>query len=160
MASKHAGWIGLGLIGLPMAARLAAAGWRVKGFDLNPQRLEMAAAKGMQAVGSAEAAAEGASLVFTSMPTDRAICGLFPDARIAMPSSVRRKRASATTNAAASTAMSASSASRLPLTAVPNRVALSGMPRNRRPTRSAAVITVSAEVREMLPPRMRKRLTE
>ena len=36
-------WLGLGLIGLPMAARLAAAGWQVSGFDVNGERLKLAA---------------------------------------------------------------------------------------------------------------------
>lgn len=76
MPGKQAGWIGLGLIGLPMAARLAAAGWRVRGFDISRQRVELAAARGVEAVGSAEAAAEGASLVFTSMPTEAALAEL------------------------------------------------------------------------------------
>ena len=85
MPGKQAGWIGLGLIGLPMAARLAAAGWRVRGFDISRQRLEMAAARGVEAVGSAEAAAEGASLVFTSMPTEAALTGLAARLAAAMP---------------------------------------------------------------------------
>ena len=72
MPGKQAAWIGLGLIGLPMAARLASAGWQVKGFDLEAQRLEMAVGKGIQAAASAEIAMEGASLVFTSMPTETA----------------------------------------------------------------------------------------
>lgn len=76
MPGKQAGWIGLGLIGLPMAARLAAAGWRVRGFDISRQRVEMAAARGVEAVGSAEAATEDASLVFTSMPTEAALTEL------------------------------------------------------------------------------------
>ena len=85
MPGKQAGWIGLGLIGLPMAARLAAAGWRVRGFDISRQRLEMAAARGVEAVGSAEAAAEGASLVFTSMPTEAALTELAARLAAAMP---------------------------------------------------------------------------
>ena len=76
MAEKQAGWIGLGLIGLPMAARLASAGWQVKGFDISKQRLEMAAARGIEAVPTAEAAMEGASLVFTSLPTEAALIEL------------------------------------------------------------------------------------
>ena len=76
MPGKQAGWIGLGLIGLPMAARLAAAGWRVKGFDIRRQRAEIAAARGVEAVGSAEAATKDASLVFTSMPTEAALTEL------------------------------------------------------------------------------------
>lgn len=85
MPEKQAGWIGLGLIGLPMAARLALAGWQVKGFDLSAQRLEMAVAKGIQAAASAEIAMEGASLVFTSMPTEAALIGLAGKLATAIP---------------------------------------------------------------------------
>jgi len=85
MPGKQAGWIGLGLIGLPMAARLAAAGWRVKGFDISPERLEMARARSVEAVASAEAAMEGASLVFTSMPTEAALAGLSTRLAAGMP---------------------------------------------------------------------------
>jgi 3-hydroxyisobutyrate dehydrogenase-like beta-hydroxyacid dehydrogenase len=85
MPGNQAGWIGLGLIGLPMAARLTSAGWQVKGFDLSAQRLEMALAKGIQAAASAEIAMEGASLVFTSMPTEAALIGLAGKLAIAMP---------------------------------------------------------------------------
>lgn len=85
MPGKQAGWIGLGLIGLPMAARLAAAGWRVRGFDISRQRVELAAARGVEAVGTAEAATEGASLVFTSMPTEAALTELVAGLARAMP---------------------------------------------------------------------------
>ena len=76
MPGKQAGWIGLGLIGLPMAARLAAAGWQVRGFDISRLRLDLAVARGIEAAASAEAAMEGASLVFSSMPTDAALIEL------------------------------------------------------------------------------------
>jgi len=76
MPGKQAGWIGLGLIGLPMAARLAAAGWQVRGFDISRPRLDLAVARGIEAAASAEAAMEGASLVFSSMPTEAALIEL------------------------------------------------------------------------------------
>lgn len=85
MPGKQAGWIGLGLIGLPMAARLASAGWLVKGFDISKPRLEMATARGIRAVASAEAALEGASLVFTSMPTEAALIELANKLAAGMP---------------------------------------------------------------------------
>jgi len=85
MPGKQAGWIGLGLIGLPMATRLAAAGWQVKGFDISQPRLEMAAARGIRPAGSAEAAAQGASLVFTSLPTEAALTDLVRGLAPAMP---------------------------------------------------------------------------
>jgi 3-hydroxyisobutyrate dehydrogenase-like beta-hydroxyacid dehydrogenase len=85
MPGKQAGWIGLGLIGLPMAARLASAGWQVKGFDISQQRLEMATARGIKAAASAEGAMEGASLVFTSMPTEAARIELAKKLAAGMP---------------------------------------------------------------------------
>lgn len=85
MPGKQAGWIGLGLIGLPMAARLASAGWQVKGFDISKPRLEMATARGIRAVASAEAALEGANLVFTSMPTETALIDLANKLAAGMP---------------------------------------------------------------------------
>src|SRR3954468_18051060 len=68
---KNIAWLGLGLIGLPMASRLAAAGWKVSGFDVNAERLKMAAERGIKAARSAAAALEGAQLVFTSMPNEK-----------------------------------------------------------------------------------------
>jgi 3-hydroxyisobutyrate dehydrogenase-like beta-hydroxyacid dehydrogenase len=69
--TKKIAWLGLGLIGLPMASRLAAAGWKVNGFDVNGERLKLAAARGITAANSAAAALEGAELVFTSMPNEK-----------------------------------------------------------------------------------------
>ena len=68
---KQIAWLGLGLIGLPMASRLAAAGWKVNGFDVNPERMKMAAQRGISAATSAARALEGAQLVFTSMPNEK-----------------------------------------------------------------------------------------
>ncbi len=67
---KKIAWLGLGLIGLPMASRLAAAGWKVGGFDINPERLKLASQRGISAAASAAAAVEGAQFVFTSMPSE------------------------------------------------------------------------------------------
>ena len=68
---KKIAWLGLGLIGLPMASRLAAAGWKVSGFDVNPERLKLAAQRGITATSSAASALEGAELIFTSMPNEK-----------------------------------------------------------------------------------------
>lgn len=54
-----------------MAARLAAAGSKVSGFDVNPERLKLAAERGITAARSAADALEGAELVFTSMPNEK-----------------------------------------------------------------------------------------
>lgn len=67
---KQIAWIGLGLIGLPMAARLASAGFRVSGFDISKERLALARALGITAASSSHEAIEGAGLVFTSLPTE------------------------------------------------------------------------------------------
>jgi 3-hydroxyisobutyrate dehydrogenase-like beta-hydroxyacid dehydrogenase len=66
-------WIGLGKLGLPMAARIAAAGRAVAGYDLDPQRAELAASRQIQVKAEAREALEGARVVFTSLPDDKAM---------------------------------------------------------------------------------------
>lgn len=66
-------WIGLGRIGLPMAARLVAAGFEVKGFDIAADRRSAAAQRGIQVKPRAAEALAGAKLVFTSMPSESAL---------------------------------------------------------------------------------------
>jgi 3-hydroxyisobutyrate dehydrogenase-like beta-hydroxyacid dehydrogenase len=70
---SNVGWIGLGLIGLPMAARLASRGAAVKGFDISPERLRMAAGRGIAAAADLGAAVADAALVFSSLPTEEAL---------------------------------------------------------------------------------------
>jgi 3-hydroxyisobutyrate dehydrogenase-like beta-hydroxyacid dehydrogenase len=58
------GWIGLGAIGLPMAARAVEAGWEVWGFDPDPERQAAAERAGIHAAaGPAEAGRRAAPLV-------------------------------------------------------------------------------------------------
>ncbi|MGQ0654576.1 MAG: NAD(P)-binding domain-containing protein [Betaproteobacteria bacterium] len=66
-------WIGLGLIGLPMASRLVHAGRQVRGFDIDPKRMELAATRGIARAADAGAAISGAGLVFTSLPSEEAL---------------------------------------------------------------------------------------
>ncbi|MDT8912846.1 NAD(P)-binding domain-containing protein [Amycolatopsis sp. PS_44_ISF1] len=62
------GFIGLGVMGAPMAAHLAAAGHEVSGFDLNAgARAELEAAGGRAAADVADAVA-GAEVVITMLP--------------------------------------------------------------------------------------------
>jgi 2-hydroxy-3-oxopropionate reductase len=62
------GFIGLGVMGTPMAAHLAAAGHDVSGFDLNPDaRAKLEAAGGRAAADVADAVA-GAEVVITMLP--------------------------------------------------------------------------------------------
>ena len=70
MSNKRIAWLGLGLIGLPMAARLAAAGWQVSGFDISSERLTMAKARGIRPASSTAEALDGAAIVFTSLPSE------------------------------------------------------------------------------------------
>jgi len=82
---KRIGWIGLGLIGLPMAARLAAAGWEVRGFDINRDRLALAGQRGIASAASLEDVLKGARLVFTSLPTEGALVELAGKLAAALP---------------------------------------------------------------------------
>jgi len=50
------GWIGLGAMGLPMAARIAQAGYQVTGWDLDPERIRLAGAHGLATISIATAA--------------------------------------------------------------------------------------------------------
>lgn len=54
--------LGLGAMGLPMAARLAEQ-WEVRGFDVSPARLELARAEGVAGVSSIPEAVDGATHV-------------------------------------------------------------------------------------------------
>lgn len=67
------GWIGLGKLGLPMAACLARSGAAVMGFDRDAGRLALAAERGIMPAGSAAEAASGRALVLTSLPDDHAM---------------------------------------------------------------------------------------
>lgn len=78
MPSQRVAWIGLGLIGLPMAARLAAAGWEVRGFDVTRERLHLASERGIRPAASLEDAIAGARFVFTSLPNEQVLVELAP----------------------------------------------------------------------------------
>lgn len=62
------GFIGLGVMGRPMAANLVAAGHSVRGFSRTQSNRNAASALGVSAVGSVRAAAESADLVLTMLP--------------------------------------------------------------------------------------------
>jgi 3-hydroxyisobutyrate dehydrogenase-like beta-hydroxyacid dehydrogenase len=73
MHPQRIAWLGLGLIGLPMAARLAAAGWEVKGYDIDAARLSLARERGITPASGVQDALHGARFVFTSMPNEAAL---------------------------------------------------------------------------------------
>ncbi|MCR3748289.1 NAD(P)-dependent oxidoreductase [Lentzea californiensis] len=62
------GFIGLGIMGSPMAAHLVAAGHDVTGFDLSPASLDKLVADGGKAAASAQEAVSGAEVVITMLP--------------------------------------------------------------------------------------------
>lgn len=61
-------FIGLGNMGGPMAANLVKAGHTVRGFDVVDEARDRAREEGVEIIASAEEAATGASIVFTSLP--------------------------------------------------------------------------------------------
>jgi len=76
VASKtsHAvGVIGLGIMGGAFARNLAAAGWRVVGFDINAARRHEAKAAGVEIATSAVAVAEQVPVILTSLPSPQAL---------------------------------------------------------------------------------------
>lgn len=62
------GFIGLGIMGSPMAAHLVAAGHDVTGFDLSSASLEKLVADGGKAAANAQEAVSGAEVVITMLP--------------------------------------------------------------------------------------------
>ena len=62
------GFIGLGNMGGPMASRLAAAGYDVIAYDLNPEAIQRAVDAGCTAAASAAECAEGVDMLMTSLP--------------------------------------------------------------------------------------------
>ena len=67
------GFVGMGTMGGPMARRLAASGFAVRGFDVSAERAEQAAAAGVTlAAGPAEAARD-ADVVMSSLPDPAAV---------------------------------------------------------------------------------------
>jgi putative dehydrogenase len=67
------GIIGLGIMGGAFARNLVAAGWSVIGYDIDAARNSEARAAGIEIAHSAEAVAEVAADIITSLPTPRAV---------------------------------------------------------------------------------------
>ncbi|AIA74076.1 NAD(P)-dependent oxidoreductase [Vreelandella alkaliphila] len=75
-SSSKVAWVGLGKLGLPMAARIIQAGTAVQGFDLSAQRLALAEDIGITPHQSLTSAVADCDLVFVSIPDDRALISL------------------------------------------------------------------------------------
>jgi 3-hydroxyisobutyrate dehydrogenase len=63
------GFIGVGTMGLPMAANLVKKGFAVTAFDLNTEAVKAAVAAGMTAAASAAEAVAAADIVVTMLPS-------------------------------------------------------------------------------------------
>jgi len=79
------GFIGLGAMGAPMAARLVAAGHAVHGFDVRPAAVEALVALGVKPAASAREAATGADLLWLMVVNgEQADSVLFGDGGVAV----------------------------------------------------------------------------
>jgi 3-hydroxyisobutyrate dehydrogenase-like beta-hydroxyacid dehydrogenase len=67
------GIVGLGIMGGAMARNLAAAGWRVVGFDIDPARCSELAGEGVEIADSIAAVARAAPSIMTSLPNPQAV---------------------------------------------------------------------------------------
>ena len=78
------GYVGIGLMGLPMATHLVSRGYRVLAFDIAPDRLALAAAAGIDCLPSATAVAERSDLILLNLPTTDAVeAAVFGDGGVA-----------------------------------------------------------------------------
>jgi len=74
MTSKaKIGYVGVGLMGLPMAKRLLSLGYEVRAYDIAPQAIAAARGAGADAASSAADAAKDADLVLLNLPTPDAV---------------------------------------------------------------------------------------
>ena len=77
MTTQTIAFIGLGNMGLPMAANLAKAGHTVTTFDLSADAAGKARAQGLRVAASAAEAVEGAAVVISMLPASRHVESLF-----------------------------------------------------------------------------------
>jgi 3-hydroxyisobutyrate dehydrogenase-like beta-hydroxyacid dehydrogenase len=73
MTRPRIGYVGVGLMGLPMVKRLRSLGYPVVAFDIVPARIAEAKASGAEAATSAADAARGAEFVLLNLPTTDAV---------------------------------------------------------------------------------------
>ena len=66
---SRVGFIGVGVMGMPMATNLIRKGHRVKAYDIVPDALAEMARRGARTAASPKDAAQGADLVITMLPT-------------------------------------------------------------------------------------------
>jgi 3-hydroxyisobutyrate dehydrogenase len=67
------GYVGVGLMGMPMAKRLLSLGYAVRAFDISAQRIAEARDAGAAPASSAADAVRGVDLVLLNLPTPEAV---------------------------------------------------------------------------------------
>ena len=67
------GYVGVGLMGLPMVKRLAPLGYAIRAYDIVPAQLRAAVEAGASAASSAGDVVQGADLVLLNLPTTDAV---------------------------------------------------------------------------------------
>jgi 3-hydroxyisobutyrate dehydrogenase len=73
MTKATIGYVGVGLMGLPMATRLVALGYPVTAFDIAPERAEAARTAGARVAASVAEATRAADFVLLNLPTTEAV---------------------------------------------------------------------------------------
>lgn len=73
MASPRIGYIGVGLMGLPMVKRLTSLGYTVAAYDIVDAKVQLASQAGAQAASSGSEAVCGADFVLLNLPTTDAV---------------------------------------------------------------------------------------
>ena len=73
IAKLQLGYVGVGLMGLPMVKRLAPLGYAIRAYDIVPAQVEAAAAAGASAARSAADVVQGSDLVLLNLPTTDAV---------------------------------------------------------------------------------------
>jgi 3-hydroxyisobutyrate dehydrogenase-like beta-hydroxyacid dehydrogenase len=72
-AKGAVGVVGLGIMGGAFAKHLAAAGWRVVGFDIDTARCRLMAKLGVEIAKNAAAVAKEVPIIITSLPSPKAL---------------------------------------------------------------------------------------
>lgn len=72
-AKLRLGYVGVGLMGLPMVKRLAPLGYAIRAYDIVPAQVQAAAAAGATAARSPADVVQGADLVLLNLPTTDAV---------------------------------------------------------------------------------------
>lgn len=71
--AKHFGYVGVGLMGLPMTRRLIESGHTVTVYDIDQTKIDAAVAAGASAAQSPAATLTGAAAVLLNLPTTEAV---------------------------------------------------------------------------------------